>query len=168
MARVYVGLGANLGDPRAQMARALVALGNVPGVSVAAVSSLYGSHPEGGGQQPDYANAVIGLDTDLTARALLALGQSLELLAGRIRGERNAPRELDVDLLLYEDRVWDDPDLTVPHPRMAQRAFVLVPLAEIAPAVRHPVLGKTARDMAAEFPAGAIWRLAAGPGWAKS
>ena len=167
MFRAYLGLGANLADPQGQMARALAALNREPRVRVLAVSSLYGSHPEGGSEQPDYANAAVSVETELSPRALLALGRGLEVLAGRHRGERNAPRELDLDLLLYEDKIIAEPDLIVPHPRMAQRAFVLVPLAEIAPEARHPVSRKTAAAMAADMPGGAVWILASGPGWAK-
>jgi 2-amino-4-hydroxy-6-hydroxymethyldihydropteridine diphosphokinase len=147
------------------MARAVAVLASTPGVRVSAVSSLYGSRPEGGLDQPDYANAVVSLDTDLLERELFALGQRLEVLAGRTAGERNASRELDVDLLLYEDRVWDQADLVLPHPRMESRAFVLVPLAEIAPEARHPVSGKTAQVMAAEVSHEGLWCLAAGSGW---
>ncbi|NTV51611.1 MAG: 2-amino-4-hydroxy-6-hydroxymethyldihydropteridine diphosphokinase [Candidatus Firestonebacteria bacterium] len=166
MVRAYLGLGANLGDPRAQLAGAVAGLNREPGIRVVAVSSLYGSHPESGAAQPDYVNAVADVDTDLSARALLAVGRRLEIAAGR-RGERNDPRELDLDLLLYGDEIWRQTDLTVPHPRMDRRAFVLVPLAEIAPEVRHPVNGKTAAEMAAEVPGQAVWRLAAGSEWAK-
>ena len=129
-----VGLGANLGDPQAALAGAIAALAALDGVKLVAQSSFYRSAPiDSSG--PDYVNAVVQLHTTLTAPALLAQLQAIEQGAGRERPYRNAPRTLDLDLLLFGDASIQSPSLTVPHPRMWQRAFVLLPLAEIAPAL---------------------------------
>ena len=128
-ARAFLGLGSNVGDRRAHLRAAVDALPDV-----AAVSPVYETDPVGGpeGQDP-YLNCVVMLLTDRTPRQLLSLCRELESAAGRVRGERWGPRTLDVDVLLVGDMVVDDPDLRVPHPRMEERAFVLVPLADIAP-----------------------------------
>jgi 2-amino-4-hydroxy-6-hydroxymethyldihydropteridine diphosphokinase len=128
----YIALGANLGDARAAVRAALQALDALPHTRVLARSSLYRTAPVDA-QGPDFINAVAAVATQLTAQALLQSLQQLELSAGRERPFPNAPRTLDLDLLAYGDARIDSPALTVPHPRMAQRAFVLVPLAEIAP-----------------------------------
>jgi 2-amino-4-hydroxy-6-hydroxymethyldihydropteridine diphosphokinase len=128
----FVALGANLGDAAHTVRAALVALGQVPGVQRVRSSSLYRTAPVDS-KGPDYINAVAELSTTLTAPALLAALQTIENGAGRQRPYRNAPRTLDLDLLLYGSARVDSPTLTVPHPRMMERAFVLVPLAEIAP-----------------------------------
>lgn len=129
---VYIGLGANLGDAATTVRTALQSLAALPGCNLVAQSSLYRTAPVDS-SGPDYVNAVARLDTTLTAPALLRTLQQLELAAGRERPYRNAPRTLDLDVLLYGSARIDSPALTVPHPRMHQRAFVLVPLAEIAP-----------------------------------
>lgn len=128
----YIGLGANLGDPRAALRAAMDALAAQPGIMVTKRSSLYGSAPvdAGGG---DYVNAVVRIETQLEPLAVLACLQSIEQEAGRQRPFRNAPRTLDMDLLLYGQLALDGEVLTLPHPRMWQRAFVLRPLAELAP-----------------------------------
>jgi len=148
MARAYVGLGANLGDAKAAVERAIEALDALPQTRVAARSSMYRSAPfEATG--PDFFNAVAGLETDLEPIALLGELQRLELQAGRERPYRNAPRTLDLDLLLYGDQVIDDaPTLIVPHPRMHERAFVLAPLAEAAPGLVIPGRGPVASLLA--------------------
>ena len=128
----YVGLGANLGDPAAAVQRALSALDGIPLTRVSAVSSLYRTRPLAR-SGPDYVNAVAKLTTALGAPELLVHLQAIEHRAGRERPYRNAPRTLDLDLLLYGNARIDSSSLTVPHPRMTERAFVLVPLAEIAP-----------------------------------
>lgn len=128
----FIGLGANLGDPRSTVLAAMDAIAALEGVQLTAKSSLYGSAPvdAGGG---DYVNAVVRVQTPLEPHALLAAMHGIEQAAGRERPYRNAPRTLDLDLLLYADQVINDAQLTVPHPRMGERAFVLRPLAEIAP-----------------------------------
>lgn len=128
----YVGLGANLGDAPAAVTQALRDLGRLPQTQLARASSLYRSAPVDAAG-PDYVNAVAELHTALSPHELLAELQRLEQAAGRERPWRNAPRTLDLDLLLYDDVQLDSPELTIPHPRMHERAFVLVPLAEIAP-----------------------------------
>jgi 2-amino-4-hydroxy-6-hydroxymethyldihydropteridine diphosphokinase len=128
----YVSLGANLGDPARAIRAALQGLAETPGVLRLRASSLYRSAPVDAGG-PWYCNAVAQLHTQLTAPDLLNALQALENAAGRERPYRNAPRTLDLDLLLYGDATIDSPTLTVPHPRMRQRAFVLCPLRELAP-----------------------------------
>ena len=139
--RVFVGLGANLGDARATLAQALKALAALPGTRLVAVSPLYRSEPVDA-QGPDFVNAVAELGTALTPRELLLALQAIEQSHGRLRPYRNAPRTLDLDLLLYGQRIVDETDLVVPHPRMHQRAFVLRPLADLAPDLVHPRLGR--------------------------
>jgi 2-amino-4-hydroxy-6-hydroxymethyldihydropteridine diphosphokinase len=128
----YVALGANLGDPVAAVRSAAAALAGLPGTRVTAVSPLYRTAPVAS-SGPDYVNAVAALETGLTAPELLSRLQAIEAGAGRERPYRNAPRTLDLDLLLYGSARIDSASLTVPHPRMTERAFVLVPLADIAP-----------------------------------
>lgn len=131
-ALVYVALGANLGDAQATVLQAINALAQLPGTRLLRASSLYRTTPfEASG--PDFINAVAAISTRLSAPELLLCLQQLEHDQGRQRPFRNAPRTLDLDILLYGDAVINTPDLQVPHPRMGQRAFVLVPLAEIAP-----------------------------------
>lgn len=135
--RAFVGLGANLGDARTALTSALRELSLCAHTRVLAQSSLYRSAPVDA-DGPDYLNAVAELDTRLTPDALLAELQRIEALHGRKRAYRNAPRTLDLDLLLYDERELDTTTLTLPHPRMHARAFVLCPLAEIAPDARIP------------------------------
>jgi 2-amino-4-hydroxy-6-hydroxymethyldihydropteridine diphosphokinase len=142
MTLAYVGLGANLGEPRQQLEDALVAMGGLPHTRVAARSSFYRSAPVGYAAQPDFVNAVAVLDTALAPGVLLEGLQGIERRHGRERSFRDAPRTLDLDLLLYGDEQIARPGLTVPHPRMHKRAFVLRPLAEIAPDARVPGRGR--------------------------
>jgi 2-amino-4-hydroxy-6-hydroxymethyldihydropteridine diphosphokinase len=147
--RAYVALGANLGDRAAALARAVEALRATEGVRVAAVSRAWETAPVGP-PQPAYLNAAVALDTELGALDLLARLHEIERDAGRTRGaERNLPRTLDLDLLLFGGLAIDAPELVVPHPRMHERAFVLEPLAEIAAQEVHPVLGETIAALAA-------------------
>jgi 2-amino-4-hydroxy-6-hydroxymethyldihydropteridine diphosphokinase len=130
----YIGLGANLGDASAAVTAAMRAIGNIQGIALGRQSSLYASAPiDSGG--PDYVNAVVQVQTTLSAPDLLSALQSIEAQAGRERPYRNAPRTLDLDVLLYGSAVVQSATLTVPHPRMFQRAFVLLPLADVAPAL---------------------------------
>lgn len=132
--RAHVALGANIDEPQTRVREALRALDALPASRVVARSSLYLTPPWGIADQPDFVNAVASLDTTLPPLELLAWLQELEARAGRRRdGPRNGPRRLDLDLLLYGDDRIDAPDLTVPHPRMHMRAFVLRPLADLAP-----------------------------------
>lgn len=147
--RAYIALGANLGDRAGALARAVEALRATPGVRVVAVSRTWETAPVGP-PQPAYSNAALALDTELDAIALLARLHAIEAAAGRVRsGKRNLPRSLDLDLLLFGGLVIDADELVVPHPRMSERAFVLEPLAEIAPGLVHPVLGETIAALAA-------------------
>ena len=136
----YIGVGANLGDASANVDDALARLGALDGCSVLAASAKYRTAPiDSSGD--DYVNAVACIDTALSAPALLAALHGIELAHGRERPYRNAPRTLDLDILLYGDEQIDLPSLHVPHPRMLERAFVLVPLLEIAPGVTVPGRG---------------------------
>ena len=128
----YIALGANLGDAAGTIRQAMEAIGRLPDTQLMRRSSLYRTAPVDA-VGPDYVNAVVEVATALTAPALLQRLQQLERDAGRERSYRNAPRTLDLDLLLYGDARMQSPAVTLPHPRMAERAFVLVPLAEIAP-----------------------------------
>ena len=133
MSLAYVALGSNLEQPAEQIRAALAALAALAGTSVLAHSSLYLTTPVGYLDQPDFINAVAQLETSLSPHDLLQALMQIEAGFGRERSFRNAPRVLDLDILLYQDTVLDDPQLMLPHPRMHQRAFVMVPLAEIAP-----------------------------------
>ncbi|NMG35827.1 2-amino-4-hydroxy-6-hydroxymethyldihydropteridine diphosphokinase [Azoarcus sp. TTM-91] len=147
--RAYIAFGANLGDPAAAFDHTLTQLNALPATRLAGRSRLYRSAPVDAPGQPDYFNAVIAVDTGLAPLQLLHALQDLERAAGRTRTYRNAPRPLDLDLLLYGETVWQDGELTLPHPRMHQRAFVLRPLAELAPGLHLPGHG----DLASLLPA---------------
>ncbi len=143
--RAYVGLGANLGDARASLRAALDALARLPATRLAAVSSLYRTRPHGPQDQPDFLNAVAALETALAPLELLERLQAIEAAAGRRRdGPRWGPRTLDLDLLLHGAARLRTPRLVLPHPRIAERPFVLVPLAELDPALEVPGAGPVA------------------------
>jgi 2-amino-4-hydroxy-6-hydroxymethyldihydropteridine diphosphokinase len=131
--RAYLALGSNLGDRAGYLQYALDALADAGGVEIEAVSRVYETAPVGGPPQEAFLNAVVALDTTLDPRALLALAHRIENGAERVRTERWGPRTLDVDVLLYDGLTLDDPDLTIPHPRMWERGFVLAPLRDVAP-----------------------------------
>ena len=145
---VYVGLGANLGAARDTLTRALKQLGELPSTRVVEVSSFYATAPVDA-QGPNYINAVAELSTELQPRELLQALQSIELQHGRERPYHHAPRTLDLDLLLFGQRVVHEPGLEVPHPRLHKRAFVLQPLLELAPMLMHPRLGSVQLLLAA-------------------
>jgi 2-amino-4-hydroxy-6-hydroxymethyldihydropteridine diphosphokinase len=155
---VYVGLGANLGDARATLHEALGRLDAHPAVAVVARSSDYGSDPVGGPEQPAYTNAVARLRTTLEPQPLLEVLLETEAALGRVRGVRFGPRTCDLDLLLYDDRVISEPGLEVPHPRMAERRFVLEPLAELEPALALPD-GRRIADLLELTDGQRVWRL---------
>jgi 2-amino-4-hydroxy-6-hydroxymethyldihydropteridine diphosphokinase len=143
--RAYVGLGANLGDPPAQLREALRLIGARPGIRVVATSQFYRSAPLGPGAQPDYCNAVCAVDTDLNPDRLLTHLHEVERQMGRERPpQRWAPRLIDLDLLHYERVKMRTSRITLPHPEMHKRNFVLVPLAEVAPDLEIPGLGRVA------------------------
>jgi 2-amino-4-hydroxy-6-hydroxymethyldihydropteridine diphosphokinase len=144
--RAYVALGANLGDAAATVAAAFDALALIPDTSLQARSALYRTEPIGIRNQPDFINAVASLDTTLGPDQLLDQLFLIEARFGRSRSVKNAPRTLDLDLLLHGDSVLDGPRLTLPHPRMCERAFVMAPLLEIAPDVYVPGRG-AGRDL---------------------
>ena len=131
--RAYLGLGSNVGDRTGALQAAVDGLAAADGVTVVAVSPVYETDPVGGPEQPEYLNAVVAVETDRTARELLEVAKRLEDKAGRVPGERWGPRPLDVDVLLAGDDEVDEPDLVVPHPRLYERAFVMVPLADLDP-----------------------------------
>jgi 2-amino-4-hydroxy-6-hydroxymethyldihydropteridine diphosphokinase len=142
--RAVIGLGANLGDPVAQLQAAIAAIGRLPETRVTASSSFYRTAPVGHRAQPDFVNAAIAIDTALAPRALLEGLHAIERAAGRERSFKDAPRTIDLDVLIYDDRVVDEPGLTIPHPRLHERAFALAPLVEIAPEAVVPGRGRAA------------------------
>lgn len=150
MGRAYVALGANLGTREATLRRAVARLDGREDTVVVALSQLRETEPVGLLDQPRFLNGVVVLDTDLGPRGLLDALLEIERELGRVRdGVRNGPRPVDLDLLLYDGETIDEPDLTVPHPRLHERRFVLEPLADIDPALRVPGRGTVAELLAA-------------------
>jgi 2-amino-4-hydroxy-6-hydroxymethyldihydropteridine diphosphokinase len=155
-ALVYLSLGSNVGDREIQLrdsVRRLVANGRV-----VAVSSFYETEPVEFTDQAWFLNCVVGLETTETPERLMMALLGIEQKMGRQRIQKKGPRAIDIDILLFDEAIVDSPALTIPHPAMHQRRFVLEPLAEIAPEVRHPVLKKTIRELLDALPAGQIVR----------
>ena len=146
---VYVALGSNIGDRQKNLHAAIGLMNGVEGISVLRVSSFHDTKPVGGPPQPNYLNAVAEVETDLPPARLLAELQRIEKQLGRTRDVRWGPRTIDLDILLMGDTIADEPGLTIPHPRMHERRFVLEPLCELAPDAVHPVLKKTMRELLA-------------------
>ena len=162
MAIVYLGLGSNLGNREANLRAALRGLWRMGRVE--AVSSLYETEPVGGPAQPPFYNAACRWETGLEPRPMLRCLQGLEHELGRRPGERWAPRPIDLDVLLLGDRILGEDGLTIPHPRLAERPFVLAPLAEIAAEACHPVEGKTIAELLAAAGTEGVRRIAEA-GW---
>jgi 2-amino-4-hydroxy-6-hydroxymethyldihydropteridine diphosphokinase len=163
--KVYLSLGGNLGDPAKSMGAALRLLDADRQVSIAAVSSLYRTPPWGKTDQPDFLNAAAELSTDLSPHGLLDLCLEAERRLKRVREERWGPRLIDIDILTFGDRAIHEAGLDVPHPRMAERAFVLAPLAEIAP--EFVLAGQTVAERLAAIDAAGIEKLPGGQDWWK-
>ena len=143
--RIYLGLGSNIGTKESNLARALKLLPDL--VTVSEVSSIYESEPVGPKNQPWFVNAVCAAYTDLSPGKLLAYLKHIEGQMGRIMSFKDGPRIIDIDILFYGDQVIDTPELTIPHPRLAERAFVLHPLSELNPLLLHPVEARTVAQM---------------------
>ena len=141
--KAFVGIGSNLGEREAMIRLALDDLARLPQTTLVRASSLYDTEPVGETEQPNFLNAVVQLDTELTARQLLWNLLLIEKRLGRVRTQKWGPRTMDLDLLLFGSQVIEEPDLRVPHPELTRRSFVLVPLVELDPMLVHPVTGET-------------------------
>lgn len=144
--RAFISLGSNLGDRRAACREALRRLAGTPGLSVIQRSGLYQTEPVGTAPMADFFNLAAEVETNLSPRDLLAACQAIERALGRTAGHLE-PRQMDIDILFFGNEVFDDPALRLPHPRLHERRFVLAPLSEIAPELRHPILGWSVREM---------------------
>ena len=142
---VYLGLGSNMGDRKSNMDGALDFLSQR--LRIKQISSIYDTEPMGNADQPNFLNLVCEADTTLAPTELLALAKAIEAKLGRVRSRPNMPRPIDIDILLYSDMIIDLPELTVPHPKMTERAFVMIPLDEIAPDLVYPATDKTIHQL---------------------
>ncbi len=156
--KACIALGANIGEPLRQIEAGFIALAELPDTRLLVRSSLYRSAPVGYADQPDFINAVAIIETSLAPHALLDALLNIERVNGRVREFPNAPRTLDLDIVLYGDSVVHDPGLTIPHARMLERAFVMVPLAEVAPDMQVPGRG-TVRELAASVNVDSVAQL---------
>lgn len=164
---IYLGLGTNLGDRLENLNRALHLLTDHDDVGILAVASVYETSPVGGPPgQSDYFNTAVKIASTMDAPSLLAHILDVERSMGRIRSVVNGPRNIDVDLLIMGNDIFDTPTLSLPHPRLHQRRFVLAPLAEIAPNLRHPMEGSTMQELLDQLPQdGNVVRRIASPNW---
>ena len=142
---VYLGLGSNLGDRKANLEKALQLLGER--LQIEQVSSIYETEPVGYAEQPMFLNAVCRAETELGPLQLLSLIKGIEATLGRVPSFTNGPRSIDVDILFYNDFCMETADLTIPHPKIKERAFVLIPLLEIAPQLVHPISGESIKEL---------------------
>lgn len=156
---VYLSLGSNLGDREANLQAAADCI-NASGIRVIRCSSTYETRPMYLRDQPLFLNLVLEVETDILPRLLLRKLQEIERKLGRKRAPRNGPRLIDIDIILYGAFVIDAPELCVPHPRMHERRFVLEPLAELVPDLRHPVSRKTMRELLSAVPPGGVRKVA--------
>jgi 2-amino-4-hydroxy-6-hydroxymethyldihydropteridine diphosphokinase len=154
----YLSLGSNVGDRVAHLRDAIARLESIG--RVVSVSSFYETEPVEVTDQPWFLNCAVGLETALTAEQLMARLLQIEQKMGRRRIQKKGPRTIDIDILLFDDLILDSPDVTIPHPAMQKRRFVLEPLAEIAAEARHPGIKKTIRELLEELPAGQSVRRA--------
>jgi 2-amino-4-hydroxy-6-hydroxymethyldihydropteridine diphosphokinase len=145
--QVYLGIGSNLGDRQANIEKALKLLNER--LQIELVSSIYETKPMGYVEQPKFLNAVCRGQTELGPLQLLSLVKGIEASLGRVSSFPNAPRTIDLDIIFYGDMIMQTPELTIPHPRLEKRAFVLIPLLEIAPDLSHPVSGESVKDLTA-------------------
>jgi 2-amino-4-hydroxy-6-hydroxymethyldihydropteridine diphosphokinase len=158
MTRAYLSIGSNLGGRVDNCIIAVAKLDHSRDLDILNISEVYETEPWGTAEtaadQPDFMNAVVEIETQLTPHELLATCKGIEEMMGRVPGERWGPRIIDLDILLYEELVIEDDDLILPHPRMHERRFVLEPLAEISPQARHPLLDKTAAELLEDLDSG--------------
>ena len=158
--RAHIALGSNMGHREAMLAEATMRIDNLPDTDVTKISSLYETEPVGGVDQPMFLNAVAEAWTDLPPERLLAELLAIETAMGRVRTEPNGPRQIDLDLLVVGDETRETETLTLPHPRMSERHFVLVPLTEISPDLEHPQTGQPWIEILRALPAaewGHVW-----------
>jgi 2-amino-4-hydroxy-6-hydroxymethyldihydropteridine diphosphokinase len=147
MATVYIGIGSNIGDRERNFEEALRKLVSIVNLKISDRSRWYSSKPAGGPPQEDYLNGVLRIETDMSPESFLSELKKIENDMGRMPSGRNHPRVIDLDILLYNDRIVRTKELTVPHPKMHERSFVLKGLAELAPDLMHPVTGKTVGEL---------------------
>ena len=152
MARVFIGLGSNEGERLDHVSRAVRRLARTEGIRVVQMAPVYATEPVEGPPQPDFLNSVVEIETAIPPAELLRLLKAMERESGRKPStERWGPRVIDLDILMYGDQVVAEPDLTIPHAHMHARRFVLEPLAQLDPALRHPVLGRTVSELLADL-----------------